>query len=191
MKYQKLLVITAIVCLLMGASVAAMATDIICTDMGNPAEAVLINELVEGTVSVTGNCIIENSVILGNVTATLERNEVLVLLRSVVMGQVKVTGGSAAIDNNILPGGSGGNRIVIKRIDNDTVVSDNLIQGPGNIVVRGSDLESAIVAIYSNTVINGDIRCVGNVSQDTSGVDTDAFAYDNVVPAGVVTCFGQ
>ena len=71
MNYKKLIAKSAVAWLLLVASSAAMATDIICTDVGNPAEAVLINELVEGTVSVTGNCIIENSVILGNVTATL------------------------------------------------------------------------------------------------------------------------
>ena len=52
----------------------------------------------------------------------------------------------------------GDNRIAIDSVENDTVVQDNVLQGPGNIVVKGRTVEGSTVIIYSNTMTNGDIR---------------------------------
>ena len=97
-----------------------------------------------------------------------------------------MTGGSAAIMKNII---AGGNNLIIDSADNDTALKDNLIQGGGNIVVGGSLAEGALVLIDSNTVPDGNIRCLNNADPTTGRID--AFARSNIVPRSKVTCFGQ
>jgi len=201
MKSQNLIVIAASICLLVGTSGTAQEATTCAVSHQNPEDGLIQNEFVQGNVSVFGDCVIENSIILGDVLAELGRDESLVLHGSIVIGQVLVVGGSAAIDSNIFPGGHGTtsdgisitrpNRIVINGTDNQTAVSNNLLQGPGDILINGSPLESSMVLIYSNTVTYGNIRCVGAFSHDASGFDTDAIAYDNIVPQGKVTCVGR
>jgi len=198
MKTQKLLVIAAIVCLLVGASGAAMAATVCGDDSGNPEDGYIEQSLVVGNVQVTGNCVLDGITIVGNVIANLEHNEVLVVNNALILGKVKVTGGSAAIVSSLFPGGgfvssSGrplgqGNRILIDNIDEDTLVQANIVQGGGNILVRGGAAGDSIVYIQNNTVLSGNIRCVGTVGPTGSA---GVLATGNVTPLGVVTCFGQ
>ncbi len=192
MKPQKLLLSGATALMLVGASGAAMA-DTICNGNDIPEDGFLKIGHTIGNVKVTGNCVIVDWIVVGNVIADLGPTDTLVMYENVVLGKIKVTGGSAALKFNILPGGhvtssggngtsGGGNRIIIDGVDNDTVVTRNLLQGPGDIVVRGSLLEGAQVLIDGNTVTRGDIRC-----QDPE----DATASGNKVPRGKTTCSVQ
>jgi len=153
-----------------------------------PEAGVIQGQLVVANVSVNKNCIIKDSVILGTITVLNGDNPAatFILDESVVVGRIRIIGGAAVVTNNIL---SGDNNLVIDSADNDTVLQDNLLQGGGNIIVRGSLAESALVIIDSNTVTHGDIRCINNADPATGAVD--AFARDNIVPRGKITCFGQ
>lgn len=190
MKFQKLFFGIATTCLLVGASGAAMAATV-CNGNDIPEDGFLKIGHTVGNVEVTGNCVIVDWLVVGNVIANLGPDDTLVMYENVVLGKIKVTGGSAALKFNILPGGhvtggnatsGGGNRIVIDSVDNDTVVTQNLLQGPGNIVVRSSSIEGAQVLIEGNTVTRGDIRC-----EDLE----DATASGNTVPRGKTTCSCQ
>ena len=177
MKTQKLIVIAAIVCLLVGASGAAMAEDEVCG---------LVDGIVNGNVTASGDCIIRGAIINGNVIAELDPGESLVVKGAIVTGKIKVTGGSSWITTTILPAGAGApnNRIVIESPDQSSYVGDNGID-EGDIVVRGSATETEIAKVYinSNTVLNGDIKCV-------AGSETDTLATRNIVIQGKVTCPG-
>ena len=189
MKFQKLFVSAVTVCVLVGASGAAMAqANRVCTDERNPRLGVIHDETVFRNISVNKNCLIKDSIILGTITVLNDSHPLstFILEGSLVVGEIRVIGGAAVIARNIV---SGDNSIVIDSADKDTVVSDNLLQGTGNIIVEGSRAESALVLIDSNTLSHGDIRCVNNADPASGAVD--AFARDNIVPRGQVTCFGQ
>jgi len=187
MKLQKLLVNAAAACLLVGASGAAIA-DIVCNGNEIPEDGFLKIGHTVGDLHVTGNCVIVDWIVAGDVIANLGPTDTLVMYENIVLGKIRVKGGSAALKFNILPGGhvtggnatsGGGNRIVIDSVDNDTVVTRNLLQGPGNIAVIGSLIENAQVLIEGNTVTRGSIWC-----QDTEA----AIASGNKVPRGKITC---
>jgi hypothetical protein len=64
----------------------------------------------------------------------------------------------------------------------DTVVSDTLIES-GNMIFRRNNQ----LFIYRNVVNNGSIRCKNNIDLDGQRGE---YATQNIVPSGVVTCFG-
>jgi len=192
MKLQKSLVNAAAACLLVGASGTAMAATV-CNGNENPEDGFLKIGRTVGDLQVTGNCVIVDWIVAGDVIANLGPTDTLVMYENIVLGKIRVNGGSAALKFNILPGGhatssdgnetsGGGNRIVINSVDNDTVVTRNLLQGPGNILVIGSSIESAQVLIEGNTVTRGNIWCQEPEAATASG---------NKVPRGKVTCYGQ
>jgi hypothetical protein len=94
MKNQKLLISVAIVCLLVGASGAAMALET-CAEgilQGTEEEPLV----VEGDIIIDGrSCFINDVIVNGNVTAT--NSEDLTMIDNQVNGDVRVTGGRDAI----------------------------------------------------------------------------------------------
>lgn len=189
MKTQKLNVIVAIVCFLVGVSGAAMGAEptTICSDDAIP---VIKSEVVFGDVIVDGNCIIDDSAIVGSVIVNNQDNpqSVFVLNGSTVAGRVKVTGGGAVIrENNIAT--LRPRAILIQAVTLDTVVMDNLVQSQdanvtANIRVKDVEGNTASVLIYRNTVSRGNILCADNSKANT-------FALGNTVPRGRITCLGQ
>jgi len=192
MKTQNWIVIAAIACLLVGTSGAAMADDITCTDNpgGTGTSSPVINgETVDGDVIVLGNCIITASVINGNIIVDNSDDPLarFVLNVSIVGGQVKVDGGSAAIIDSVVTSEKK-RAILIKSVDGDTIVSGTTVQSTGaetaSIVVRADLADSAKVLLYANTVSNGSIKCVDKLNIQT-------YAQGNTVPRGEISCFGQ
>jgi len=173
MKSQKLLVIVAISCLLVGASGAAMAQPNNTCPLG-----VILGEVVVGNLTVGGDCYVSGAIITGNVIVSNARADVFVMYDVVVNGRVKVTGGSAVIYRSVVVG-----RNLVVEDTVDTIVEYTLIEA-GNMRFVGNEQ----VLIHSNTVNDGNIRCVNNVG--LSG-QLGEYATQNTVPNGVVTCFGQ
>ena len=176
MKNQKLLVIAAIVCLLVGASGAAMAGGEI-RDSFCPNGAVL-NEIIGNLTVEEGGCLVSDSIIAGNVKVSNGPDDVFVMRGVTIGGSLEVRGGSVVITGAVL---SSANFKVVGAVD--TVVSDTLIES-GNMIFRRNER----LFIYRNVVNNGSIRCKNNI--DLNG-QRQELATQNIVPSGVVTCFGQ
>ena len=177
MKTQKLIVIAAIVCLLVGASGAAMAEK--KEDPNNKCPlGVVIGEVVIGDLTVGGDCLVSGAIIMGNVIVSNARTGVFVMYDVVVNGRVKVTGGSAVIYRSVVVG-----RNLVVEDTVDTIVEYTLVEA-GNMRFVGNEQ----VLIHNNTVNSGNIRCVNNVGP--SG-QLGEYATQNRVPNGVITCFGQ
>ena len=163
MKTQKLIVIAAIICLLVGASGVAMAEDQDCI-------GVIHDEIVTGNVFVSGSCIIREATILGDIIADLDFNENLLVLNTEVTGRIKVRGGFTQLDRVSLPprdDSSNNNRIVIVDASKTSYVR-NAVVGGGNIVFR-SDPGNPYVFLGQSAVLGGNVRC----SNPTAGVTRD------------------
>ena len=185
MKTQKLIVIAAIICLLVGTSAVAMAQDVDCTEK----QGVIQGETIDGNVLVDGDsCNIVDSVILGDVIArNLSRNDYLAIAYTTVEGQIRVAGGSVQLVGVSMPSYDGApeNRIVIRNADTDSAVLGTAV-GKGNIVVRraAGAIGNEIVVLQDNQVLNGDIRCNEPARSNTRSVN-------NLTPRGRVTCPGN
>jgi len=177
MKFQKLLVIAAISCLLVGATGAAMAGPELPTDSDCPL-GIILNAAVNNLTVVNGDCLVRDSIIAGNVIVSNGPDDVFVMREVVIGGSLEVRGGSVVITGAIL---SSANFKVVGAVD--TVVSDTLIES-GNMIFRRNER----LFIYRNVVNNGSIRCKNNI--DLNG-QRQELATQNIVPSGVVTCFGQ
>jgi hypothetical protein len=183
MKSQKLIVIAAIVCLLVGASGAAMAKgpkppppDEIC------ASGVITREVVEGNLAIAGGCIIVDTVITGNVKVTNYESN-FVMRDVVVQGKVKITGGKVVVQRTAIVGGHGGQGLVIEdaveAVVDNTLVEDASMKFNNNIQVL----------ILNNIVSNGNIKCgPGDYGE---GGNNQEYAQRNIVPNGTITCYGQ
>ena len=181
MKPQKLLIIAAIVCLLVGASGAAMARND-CPDgslAGGTLDEIVIDEFVSCSVVgvvVTGRVLIKDadqftmkgSLVEGNfrvinvVSANLVDNQV-------VNGNLVAKGnGVSFVAKNIVTGGT-------IRVNDDTCDQEqdvavllNLVFN-GNLRVNCNDKAD----VKENKVTNGDITCSDNDNLDS--IDNDAF----------------
>ena len=173
MKTQKLLVIVAISCLMLGGLGADMAA---AEDTDCPLGAE--TGLVLGDVTVAGDCFVQAAVITGDVTVNNEPDETFVLYNTVVNGKVKVKGGIVIIKESVVVHS---NLVVNDTIN--TVVSDTLV-AEGNMRFVGNEY----VLITTNVVPLGNIRCKDNVAPDGTRAD---YANKNIVPRGNITCFGQ
>jgi cytoskeletal protein CcmA (bactofilin family) len=173
MKTQKLLVIVAISCLMLGGLGADMAA---AKDHECPLGAE--TGLVLGDVRVSGDCVVQAAAITGNVIVNNASDETFVLYNTIVNGKVKVKGGTVIIKEAVVVSS---NLVVNDTIN--TVVSDTLV-AEGNMRFVGN----SYVLIESNVVPIGNIRCKDNY--DPSGNRAD-YANQNVVPRGTITCFGQ
>ena len=172
MKTQKLLVIVAISCLMLGVSGAAMAQDSNC-----PAGAV--TGLVDGDLTVRGDCVVQGAVITGDVRVNNAVENSFVLRDTTVNGQVIVRGGSVIITRTVVVSSN------LRVKDTIDTVVENTLVAVGNMRFVGNQQ----VLIYSNTVPVGDIRCKDNINPDDLLIGE--YATQNIVPTGVVTCFGQ
>ena len=185
MKTQKLIVIAAIICLLVGTSAVAMAQDVDCTQQ----QGIIQGQTINGSVFVDGSeCVIVDSVIVGDVIArNLSRNDYLAIAYTTVEGQIRVAGGSAQLVGVSMPAYDDApeNRIVIRNADTDSAVLGTAI-GKGNIVVRraAGSIGNEIVIIQDNQVLNGDIRCNEPARSNTRSVN-------NLTPRGRVPCPGS
>ena len=185
MKFQKLFVSAVIVCFLVGTSGAAMAVE-------NCLSGVILGQFVDDNVKTNQDCVIKDSIITGRVTVDFKepggagRLGVLVMDGNIIRGRVKVVGGGSVIIRNIIVSSN----LRVEDAEQNTVVQDNLIKGPGSIIVSDSIIEGAdLVIIESNTVPEGNIRCKGNT--DPSDGAVGAVAQRNIVPNGNITCYGQ
>jgi len=175
MKTQKLLVIAAIVCLLVGTSGTAMAEDNTCPD------EVVEYQTVEGNLLVTRqDCLVQGATIKGNVIVDNlgNPNGIFVMKDTIVRGKVTVKGGEALIDKSTIVTL---NLRVLETVD--ALVTHTLLLR-GNMVFR----DNGAVLIYKNVVTFGNIRCVDNLDPIKRPRE---YATGNLVPFGKITCFGQ
>ena len=179
MKTQKLIVIAAIVCLLLGASGAAMAKG----PKNDCPQGVVLGEVQIGDLVVKNkDCLIQDAIVMGNVRVDNKgKPGVIFIMRDVVVnGEVTVKGASAVIAQTVVV-----ENLSVEETVLETVVTETLILGPGDMVFK----DNQQVLIYHNVVQDGDIQCVGNINPFTDPVG--AVAVDNVVYNGNITCFGQ
>ena len=181
MKIQKLIVIAAIVCLLVGVSGAAMARND-CPDgtlVGGTYDEIEIDEFENCSlvgVLVTGNVLIEgadNISMMGcTVTGELRvTNTVFAFLirNQVFGGNVEVIGnGSSAVLNNVVNGGSMlvNDDFPAKQEQEVEVTGNEIING--NLRVYGNNRAS----VNDNMVRRGDITCENNDHLDSFGNNT-------------------
>ena len=173
MKSQKLMVMFAIVCLLVGASGTAMGVDRTCR------RGLINNETVLGNVVVNGkNCHISESIIEGNITVinNPEDPKTFSMTNSRVLGEIKVTGTEMVFLKDV------------HVFDNSLTVEDSASVNVLDVSVRGYFSNSYMefngntdeVNLFNNN-ITGNLLCDGN---------TFVVATGNMV-WGIDTCKNQ
>jgi hypothetical protein len=170
-------VIVALVCLLVGVSGAAMAVDLGPILDSTCPLGVILTEVVDNLTPV-GNCLVQGSIIMGDVTVNNATDQVFVMRDTIVNGGVRVIGGSAVISKIVVVSSN-----LVVRDTTKSVVQDSLV-AVGNMRFVGNEQ----VLIRTNVVPVGAIRCVNNIGEEGQ---LGEFATQNLVPSGVVTCFGQ
>ena len=167
MKSQKLLVIAAIICLLVGASGAAMARND-CPDgsiTGGTYDEIVINEFVSCSivgVYVTGRVLVRDA-------------DQFTMMGSLVEGNVRVinTKSAALVDNQVV----GGN--LVARGNLFSTVLRNVVLG-GNIRVNDDTCDQQQeVSVLQNLVSGGSLQVNCNETADVK---------DNKVTNGNITC---
>jgi len=171
MKVQQLLVRALFGCVLVGASGAAMAGPELPSDSSCPL-GVILNEAVNNLTVQGQDCLVQDAIIVGNVKVSNRPGEVFVLRDSIVNGRVRITGGAVSITGTEVITSN----LVVK--DTTEAVVRNTLVRVGNMRFEGNDY----VLLISNTVGDGNIRCVKNILE---------LAVENIIPNGVETCFGQ
>jgi hypothetical protein len=166
MKSQKLLLIAAIVCLLVGASGTAMARND-CPDgriVGGTFEEIVIDEFVECmVVGVT----VEKGVRVVNA-------DDFTMIASKISGNVTVenTVATALVKNEIYAG-------IFAKGNGFTIVYQNVVDG-GNISVDDIGEQQQEVVVSENQVFGGSLLVYGNKTADVK---------DNNVRAGNIGCY--
>ena len=167
MKTQKLFVISAIVCLLVGASGAAMARND-CPDgsiTGGVFDDIVIDQFV--------SCYIVGVVVNGDVR--VRDADQFTMMGSIVNGNIRVTNTvSAALWDNQVNEGN-----IVTRANTFSTVLRNIVTG-GNIRViddGGDDAQEA--AVVQNLIFVGNLRVNGNEKADVK---------ENKVTDGDITC---
>ena len=197
MKTQKLFVIVAIICLLVGASGASMAqsptTD--CPGgviVGGEHEGIRLTGLTDDE-----SCVILGSAVIGSVIVTGTGK--ITIMNSYVEGDIRVIDMFSAtiVDNDV--GRSGGGHIVVRDVTESDVLR-NLVGG--NIRVIGTSEQDQIDPItnvlYNETL--GNLRVNGNFAADvrfnlalqgniTCNNNVNLMASTNVARGGRVACF--
>ena len=154
MKTQKLLVIVAISCLLLGLSVgAAMA------ELNGCGDGLLINEEFDGNLRITGDetCTIIGSTIAGNISAI--NLPYIVLINNRVGGRIRVDGnegiGTAnVIANTVLTG-----NLVVRDVEFANVIENETLTGSIRVVDN-------INALVQKNISAKNLRCTGNTDLD-------------------------
>ena len=167
MKTQKLFVIAAIVCLLVGASSAAMARND-CPEgsiVGGTYEEIVINEFV--------SCYVVGVVVNGDVRVS--NADQFTMMGSLVNGSVRVTNTvSAALADNQVNEGN-----LVTRGGRYSTVLRNVVTG-GNIRVISDGTDDAQEAtVVQNLIFVGNLRVNGNEKADVK---------ENKVTDGDITC---
>jgi hypothetical protein len=157
MKTYKLLVIVAIICLLVGASSAAMARND-CPDgflVGGTIDSIIINESADCTilgVYVTGDEDGRGIVVRGGDSITIKD--------SIVEGRLAVidSGGEVLIEDNEVS-----DKIVVRGNTRFTLVLRNVVRS-GQIRVIDQDVEGQRVEVIENLIFGGNLSVNGNTS---------------------------
>jgi len=157
MKTQKLIVIVAIVCLLVGVSSAAMARND-CPDgflVGGTIDSIIINESAACTilgVYVTGDEDGRGIVVRGGGSITIKD--------SIVEGRLAVidSGGEVLIEDNEVS-----DNIVVRDNTSFTLVLRNVVRN-GQIRVIDQNLEGQRVEVIENLIFGGNLSVNGNAS---------------------------
>lgn len=184
MKIQKLMVITAIVCLLASVSVTAMAETL--TDCGDGSinggtfDAIVIDNT---DFEKNFDCaIVGVSVGSGGVRARNVRQ--FILINSYIEGDVRVRRDNRNIDsaatilNNVVEGGDGISNIVTRELL-EADVRRNTVKN-GNIrVIDDSNQRNQYAQVLDNRIKNGNLRVNGNLTADVE---------NNTVIDGNITC---
>jgi DNA/RNA endonuclease YhcR with UshA esterase domain len=166
MKSQKLIVIAAIVCLLVGASGAAMAQETCAEGILEGTEEFPLE--VAGDIIIDGrSCFIHNVIVKGNVIAT--NSEQLTMIDNLVEGDVRVIGGRNAI-------------IILNTVR--------------NLVVRHNEMAAVAINVAARTIrVNGTIykatvkrngAAVAIVCRNNGRLD----AFENEAPANECRSLG-
>jgi len=165
MKTQKLFVIAAIVCLLVGASSAAMARND-CPEgsiVGGTYEEIVINQFV--------SCYVVGVVVNGDVRVS--NADQFTMMGSLVNGSVRVTNTvSAALAGNQVNDGN-----LVTRDNTFSTVLRNIVHG-GTIRVI-DDSERAEAQVLQNLIFTGNLRVNGHEKADVK---------ENKVTDGDITC---
>jgi hypothetical protein len=168
MKTQKLLVIVAIVCLLVGASGAAMARNDCGPDgtlTGGVYDEIVINEHV--------SCYVLGVVVLGDVR--VRNADQFTMMGSIVNGNLGVTNtvSAALADNHVNEGN------IVTRDNRFSTILRNVVSG-GNIRVIGDGTDDAQeAAVVQNLIFVGNLGVHGNEKADVK---------ENKVTEGDITC---
>ena len=180
MKSQKLIVIVAIVCLLVGASSAAMARND-CPDgsiTGGTYDEIVINEFVSCSivgVYVTGRVLVRDADQFTMMGSLVEGNVRVINTVSAALVDNQVVGGNlvargnafSSVLRNVVPGGSiRVNDETCKR-EQEVSVLQNLVSG-GSLQVNCNETAD----VKDNKVTNGNITCRDNDRLDSK--DNDA-----------------
>ena len=166
MKFHKLIVIAAIVCLLVGASGAAMARND-CPDgslVGGTYEEIVINEGFE-------SCKIVGVYVTGSVR--VDGADQFTMTSSLVNGNVRVINTlSAALLGNQLDGGN----LVVRDNTFSTVLRNIVHGGTIRVIDNSGRLETQVL---QNLIFNGNLRVNGHEKADVK---------ENKVKDGDITC---
>lgn len=192
---KRLFFYSVIGCLWGGISGAALG-ETICSDeaddQADGAVPAIFNTQVTGDVIVTGSCVIIGSNITGEVLVKNieDPRAIFIMQHSVVSGRVKVSGGAATLDRNIIRSNKA-QGILIERADGESILSGNLVQSsntePSGIKIQ-SVVDTANVLLIENTVTNGNIRCE---DAGASVGRVNVLAIENLAPRGTISCLGQ
>ena len=194
MKTQKLFVIVAIICLLVGASGASMAegpkTD--CPGgviVGGRHEGIRLTGLTDDE-----SCVVLGSAVIGSVI--VKGTGKITIMNSYVEGDIRVIDMFSAtiVDNDV--GRSGGGHIVVRDVTESDVLR-NLVGG--NIRVIDTSEQDQITSVLYNEAL-GNLRVNGNFAADvrfnmalqgniTCNNNVNLMASANVARAGRVACF--
>ena len=154
MKSQKLLVIATIVCLLVGASSAAMARND-CPDgflVGGTIDSIIINE--------QASCTILGVYVTGDEDGrgiVVKDGGLITIKDSIVEGRLAVIRSNEVIieDNKV------SNNIVVRDNNGFTLVLRNVVRN-GQIRVNNQDLEGQRVEVIENLIFGGNLSVNGN-----------------------------
>jgi hypothetical protein len=168
MRFQRLLLGTAIACLVVGASGAAMARN------DCPGGAIVGGVVDEIVINVFESCSIVGVLVTDRIRITGADD--INIVNSSIRGDARVRETRAVtVVGNLVSGGN-----LVARDNLDVSVANNVVQG-GSILVT-DDREEQTVLVQGNTVDRGNLRVNGNERAevtDNSVTDGDIVCKDN------------
>ena len=147
MKFQKLFVIAAIVCLLVGASGGAAMAE-------GCADGLIQNEIIDGTLRITDDsCTIMGSTIKGDIRVI--NSDYILLLNNVVGGTIRVDGQEGDGVANVIANTVFGEGLVVRDLEIANVIENETLTG--NIRVINN-----VKALVQKNIAAQSLRCRGN-----------------------------